>query len=149
MLLRFVDKWLTYLTSLGGHASPELRLFLRYSVGGGTAAVCDLIIVWLLVEQARLHPLIAGALSLVFGIMINFSIVRYWAFKSTDSLSKQFGMFMMVAFVGTSINYGSYALLVEVMHWWYLAARVCAIIIAWAWNYAINRRVTFKNLTVS
>lgn len=143
-LLRFVDATLEYVTSLGGRAHPELRLFLRYSVGGGIAAVVDLVVVWTLVEFVRLHPLIAGALSLVLGIVINFSVARLWAFKSNDPLLKQFSMFMAVVLIGTAINYGSYAFMVSVLHWWYLLSRALAIVIAWAWNYGMNRGVTFK-----
>jgi putative flippase GtrA len=148
-MFRVINRILNYATSLGGYAHPELRLFLRYSVGGGLAGIADIVVVSGLVELARLHPLAAGAISLVFGVAINFSVARYWAFKSTEPLLKQFSAFMTVALVGTAINYGSYALMVSILHWWYLLSRVLAIIIAWMWNYGMNRRVTFKTVNSS
>jgi len=146
-MLAFIDKGLSYATSLGGRAPTEIRLFLRYSVGGGLAAVADLMVVWALVEHVRLSPLLAGACSLVVGIIINFSVARYWAFQSRDPLWKQFSAFVTVALAGTAINYGSYAVMVGVFGWWYFLSRALAICAAWLWNYGMNRRITFKNLT--
>ena len=66
-MLKFLDKILVYITSLGGHAHLELELFFRYAIAGGIAAVADLLIVWSLVEYAHLHPFMAGAVSLFSG----------------------------------------------------------------------------------
>lgn len=138
---------LTYAASLGGRAHLELELFLRYAIAGGMAAVADLIIVWSLVEYAHLHPFLAGAVSIFFGISINFSISRYWSFKSKGPLVKEFLTFLTVAAIGTAINYGTFVACIGLIHLWYMAAKVIAIVIAWAWNYTLNRRVTFKHFT--
>ncbi|MEW6610000.1 MAG: GtrA family protein [Patescibacteria group bacterium] len=146
-MLKLLDRFLSSLTSLGGHAHPELELFLRYAIAGGAAAISDLVIVWSLVEYAHLHPFIAGAISLCFGIVINFSISRYWSFKSKGPLLQEFITFVTVAAIGTIINYGTFVFCISILQVWYMAAKVLAIIIAWAWNYTLNRRVTFKQIT--
>ncbi len=146
-MLRLLDKILVYITSLGGHAHPELELFFRYSIAGGIAAVADLVIVWTLVEYAHLHPFLAGAVSLFFGIAINFTISRFWSFKSKGPLVKEFITFVTVAAVGTAINYVTFVAGIALLHLWYMAARVIAIVVAWVWNYTLNRRITFKQYT--
>ncbi|OGL88953.1 hypothetical protein A3I42_00765 [Candidatus Uhrbacteria bacterium RIFCSPLOWO2_02_FULL_49_11] len=146
-MLKFLDKILVYITSLGGHAHLELELFFRYAIAGGIAAVADLLIVWSLVEYAHLHPFMAGAVSLFFGITINFTISRFWSFKSKGPLVKEFVIFLTVAAVGSGINYVTFVVCIGVLHVWYMAAKVIAIGVAWVWNYTLNRHVTFKNFT--
>ncbi len=148
-MLRRLDHLLGNATSLGGRAHPELTLFLRYSISGGVSALADIALVFGLTEFLHFHPLASGAISTVITLILNFLILKFWSFRSEGRLMKEFATYSSVAIAGITINYSSYSLLVLFTKTPYLYARVIAIIIAWGWNYTLNRKFSFRNIRES
>jgi len=145
-IISFFDRALHHVTSLGGRAPRELNLFLRYSFSGGAAAIADLFIVYALTEWARFHPITSGIVATLCSMVMNFLVVRYWSFKSTGNLLREFVAYTGIVSIGIGINFITYSSLVVFTHVPYLISRMIAIIIAWAWNYGMNRKFSFRHI---
>jgi len=148
-MLNKLDFILGKAASLGGRAHPELTLFLRYSISGGVSALVDITLVYCLTEYLHFHPLASGALSTVITLVLNFLILKFWSFRSKGNLIKEFITYGSVAIAGITINYLSYSSLILLAKIPYLSARLIAIIIAWGWNYTLNRKFSFRNIRES
>ena len=148
-MLGKIDNWLSHITSLGGRASPEFNLFLRYSVSGGLSAVVDVALVYYLTEFLSFHPITSGAVSTVAALILNFLIIKFWSFKSGGHIIREFAKYFSVAILGIIINFATYTVLILWARAPYLPARVAAILIAWGWNYTLNRKFSFRHIRVS
>jgi putative flippase GtrA len=116
---------------------------LRYSVVGGTGAVVDLGVLYILTEFFNFYYLLSTTLSFSISALLNFYFNRRWTFKSTGNPKRQLLIFSFVAVSGVLLNVAIMYILVELFNIYYMLAKVGSIAVVTIWNFLWNKYFTF------
>jgi putative flippase GtrA len=136
------------LSRVSGH-SPQ---FARYLGIGIVATLVDWTIFYLLIGYLGIFYLVALATSYFASTVLNFFLNKRYTFRNTyRRVHVQLALFVAVAIVGLGINeiiVFSLAHLIpggttEVA---LMASRVIATLVVFLWNFALNKRLTFRLL---
>lgn len=116
---------------------------LRYMLVGGSGAVLNMAILFLLTEFAGLHYLVSAGIAVETGILATFVLHDHWTFPerggdASRALVERLGKYHSVALVGGALNWTLLALFTEFLGVYYLLANALAIILAFLWNYTGN-----------
>jgi dolichol-phosphate mannosyltransferase len=110
----------------------------KFLVVGGTGVLVNSLALLLLVQWAHLPVVPAAALSTELSIVHNFAWNDRWTFGRTRLSWSRFARFNLVSLAGLLITTGSVWVLVDHLGVYYLAANLLGIILATAWNFAVN-----------
>lgn len=120
------------------------RFFKYFSVGFSTFLL-DLFLLYLLTDIFLLNYLVATGAAFLVAVSINYYFSRKYVFKRTErKFSHGYYVFILITAVGLMFVLGLMAILVGMLHWYYLAARVLVAGIVGMWNYLMNLFVNFK-----
>jgi len=119
--------------------------FLKYCIGGGTALIIDVGLLYVFTEFCGFWYLLSATLSFLIAGIYNYSFQKFITFKSeSKKYFKQFLLFVVIALVGLAINNTILYLLVEEAGTWYIAAKILAAAVVLIWNFFANKKITFK-----
>ena len=106
--------------------SPKLQKLVRYLVAGTTAALCNLLILFVLVHFLHVFYLVASILSYIASIGAGFSLQKFWAFRDQGNLRTHHQLFLYigVTLMNHCINTALMYVFVSMLGIWYLAAQV-------------------------
>jgi len=120
--------------------------FVKYTVVGLATTGLDLALLYFLVEEIKLHYLLAATVALSLAFLANFTANKYWTFRQREGrYLVQLGRHGVVRAVGWGINLGTLTFLVEIFGFWYFWAKIVATLIAWIWNFMSARKWVFPN----
>lgn len=102
------------------------RRALKYVIAGGTAACVDVGMLYVAKEYFRFELIPAVSIAFFFGFCASFLFQKFWAFedKSVDVVHKQVALYFLVAGTNFFLNIIFMFLLVEVVHIWYILAKI-------------------------
>jgi putative flippase GtrA len=124
--------------------------FARYLGIGVIATLVDWVIFYLLIVYAGVFYLLALATSYFASTALNFFMNRRYTFRNTyKRVHVQLAFFIAIAIVGLGLNetivYGLAHLLPGGMtDAALMASRVIATLVVFLWNFALNKRITFR-----
>ena len=127
------------------------RLFLvenlwRYIVVGVLGTLVYYLLLWLLVEIARIPVLVASSLAFILVVLENYVLHYFWTFSSSAHHTKALPKFSMMSLAGFWLNLGIMYLGVEYLGFGYLWVQAVAIALVVAWNFVISIRwIFFRN----
>lgn len=124
-----------------------MKIFLKVNAASLTASICDYLVTILMVKFLHADPLVAGVTGTFFGGTVNFFIGRHWIFKAHDSSISLQGKRYLLTWTGNLIlnTYGLYVL-IKILKVQYIIAKVTtSVVVAFAYNYHIQKRYVFKN----
>jgi putative flippase GtrA len=125
--------------SLGGGAFP------RFALVGGLCFGLNLALLYLAVEIAHLHYLLASALCLWVVTGVGFFLNRRWTFSgSGTNFWPQLSRYYTVSLGRFFLNVGIIAFLVDVLHIHYLVSNIGLGIGLTLVNFWIQKNWTFK-----
>jgi dolichol-phosphate mannosyltransferase len=127
----------------------EWKRIFRFGIVGLSGIVVNLGILFLLVEFAFMNKDLASPIAIEFSILNNFIWNDIWTFGSAEdrkvsSRWHRLAAFNIVSVGGAAINYGIFLILTTWLGVYYLAAQLIGILIAFVWNFLINRRITWS-----
>lgn len=118
--------------------------FLRYAVVGTSGTALDLGSLYILRNLLGWSPTLSVVVNQVFIIAYNFSLNKYWSFKSQAIPHRQFVRYLVL----TAMNY---IIAVSVMHFFAeihgydaLLVRVVNIVASVAWNFVLFKKWVYK-----
>lgn len=118
---------------------------LRYLFVGGSCAVADLAILYLLVDFLHVWYLAASIISFILVGLIGYGGQKYFTFKNeSKNHKKQLFTFFVIVGIGLLINSFSMFFFVSFVGLWYILASIVTKLIVLVWNYAANKHITFK-----
>ena len=127
------------------------KIFVKYCIVGGTAAVVDFGILFGLTEffLGIQYYLVSATISFVFSALTNYTLNRRWTFRSDGKKRRQIPIFFTVATMGLLINnfimfLGMEGLLLKNIQYGYLLAKVIATGLVLIWNFLGNKYITFN-----
>ncbi|MBU0957609.1 MAG: GtrA family protein [Nanoarchaeota archaeon] len=137
-------KEINKITSIGGHVPKLITRFIRYLTTGAIALVLDLILLFILVELAKLEILTAAAIAFSIIFTLNFFLIRRWGFKGTKvSSAKSFIYFSSFGLISLLLTLIILGIIMNTFHFHYLVARFLTAIIVGVFNFTMNYIFTF------
>lgn len=137
-------------------ATPMLARFFKRRVGGmllrNTVVSTGVFLVglgvlWLMVEQANVDPVLATGISFLIANSIHYIFGRTWIFAGSQrKLSTGYALFLMNAMVGLAVTVGLFWVLTEFTPMNYLVARVVVSVFAGLAVFALNATVNFRQV---
>ncbi|KXA92747.1 hypothetical protein AKJ64_02350 [candidate division MSBL1 archaeon SCGC-AAA259E17] len=140
--------YLRHIWSLSGR-SGELARFIKFCSVGGSGALVNLIVIYLLTSSG-LYYLLSGIIAREAALIYNFSLNKLWTFRDRDiSGAKEI---LRALFRDHLVRTGGFALnlfflwsLTEFLGLYYLISQVIAIGIASLWNFTGNTLWTWRS----
>jgi len=138
-------------TRRAGPVWDEWTKILRFSLVGLSGIFVNMGLLYALTEIAGLYYLVSAAIAIEVSIVNNFIWNDAWTFKSARDLRlerkiSRFGSFQAVSVGGLVINMVILYLLADVAGIYYLVANLVGILVAFAWNYGVNRHYTWMRV---
>lgn len=125
--------------------SKGLARFLRYGCVGGGTFLFDLAMLYLFTDAFGWSPVFAAGLAFFIAVSINYYISRKLVFKGSErGFKKGYLGFMLIAGTGLVIVTGGMHIMVTVLGWQYLIARILVSFATGLWNYLLNLYVNFR-----
>lgn len=124
----------------------HVRRLSCYGVVGVTGVGVNMAVLYLLVQGAGLHHLVAAAIASEASILSNFLLNDRWTFRdvnSTLSWPRRLLHYNAITLGGTALSLGVLALLTDLLGIYYLLANLFAIGAATVANYVLNSRFTW------
>jgi putative flippase GtrA len=120
--------------------------FVRFTFTGASTAGLDFLLLVLLVEGFSLHYLLAGGVSFVVAVTLNYLISRVWVFKGGQySRPIEFLGFFATSGIGLGLNQLILWVFVGNLLLDYKISKVISIIIVTVWNYLTKKYLVFRD----
>jgi dolichol-phosphate mannosyltransferase len=135
-----------------GAVWSEWQKILSFGVVGFSGIVVNMGLLYLLTEYIGLYYLASAAIAIEVSILNNFFWNDVWTFRSTRNLKLEkklhrFASFQAVSMGGLLINMAILFFLTDIAGIYYLLANLVGILVAFAWNYGVNRHYTWRGTT--
>lgn len=126
-----------------------VQLF-RYAIVGGIAFIADFGLLWLLTEFAHCHYIVAGSLSFIAGLLINYFLSTSWVFKTVGCRNRNvdFVFFAVIGEIGLAINAGLLYVLTDHVGIHYLISKLIATVVVFGWNFTARKFLLMSNLSI-
>jgi putative flippase GtrA len=120
---------------------------IRYLFTGGSAALIDWFIYWLLIYSFGFYYLVAAIISFTVATMVNYYLSANWVFHNSSKYSRtsEIILVFMVSLVGLLINQVCLYLLVEVVFFHLMWAKVSSTGVVFFWNFYLRKRYIFSH----
>ena len=118
----------------------------RYFFVGGTAFVVDFGLLHALTEYAGLHYTLSATVAFLAGLTVNYLISVHWVFsqRRLRSRTAEFLVFGIIGVVGLALNVLIIWTLTEFAGFHYLASKIVATAIVFAWNFTARKYILFN-----
>jgi dolichol-phosphate mannosyltransferase len=135
----------------GSAAWREWKRVFKFGIVGISGIVVNLGILFLLVEFSALNKDLASPIAIELSVLNNFIWNDLWTFGSAENQKvssrwQRLATFNIVSVGGAAINYGIFLMLTAWFGVYYMAAQLIGILLAFVWNFLINRRLTWKRV---
>jgi len=132
-----------------GHVYSEWMRLIKFGLVGLSGIVVNMGLLYLLTEYAGVYYLVSAVVAIEVSILNNFILNDFWTFSSRRlihrySWIKRLFAFHIIAAGGLLINLGVLYLLVEFAGIYYMIANLTGILVAFLWNFFLNRHLTWK-----
>jgi dolichol-phosphate mannosyltransferase len=126
----------------------EWKKLLKFGMVGISGILVNMGVLYYLKEFAGFYYLVASFFAIELSILNNFLLNDLWTFRSSGDHKLSSRWHRLVAFHivsagGLVINMGILWLLTGIFGVYYLVSNLVGILIAFAWNFLVNRRITW------
>lgn len=118
----------------------------RYLLVGGSCAIADLLVLYILVEFFHFWYLIAAIISFSLISLLGYFGQKYFTFKNDSrNHARQLSVFFVVSGIGLLVNTSCMFFFVSIIGIWYIIANVITKLVVFIWNYLANKHITFND----
>ncbi|KND47930.1 MAG: hypothetical protein AB199_04200 [Parcubacteria bacterium C7867-004] len=131
--------------------TPKIRKLLRYLFSGTTAALGNLLILFVLVHFFGFHYLLASILAVLGSMTLGFTLQKYWTFRDhtvASGVHVQFAGYALVGLINLCVNTVVVYVLVDILGLWYLFAQIAGGVVIAVTGYVAYHGVVFKQASV-
>lgn len=125
------------------------RQFVKYIIGGCTAAIVDLLLLYVFTDIFGLWVIYSATLAFLVAFFVSFYIQKFWTFRDNRKKGayKQMAMYFGVGTVNLGINAGGMFVLVERFGVPYILAQIVIGSLIAVSSFIIYRFVIFRKKT--
>jgi putative flippase GtrA len=118
--------------------------FLTYAVMGGTCALLNLLVLWVLTSVLGVHYLVSTMISFFTLTPVGFWLQKLVTFRTPRAAAPvEWPRYFVTMGSSFAANVGLMYLLVSLLGLWYLAASVVVTLVLLAANFLVNDRWSF------
>lgn len=117
--------------------------FIRYLFVGGSAAVVDLALFFLLQKQMEMHYLLAAFVAYMAGLTWNHILSVLWIFESKHKRGKEVAMVFFIALGGLLWTELLLWLAVDMFDYAPIPAKIVVLWIVLIWNFGMRKVFVF------
>lgn len=118
--------------------------FLKFSIVGAIATICQYAALVVLVEFASIDSVAASAMGFVIGAFVGYVLNYRHTFQSTLPHRVALPKYLVTAGIGLALNTAVMFGLVRYLHVYYILSQVGATAVTLIWNFAINSAWSFR-----
>lgn len=113
---------------------------IRYFFVGGTAAVINILFLYIFTDVFHLYYLISNVLSFVLGLITNYILSKRFIFK-TDVGNKglEFIIYGLIGVIGLAFDTGLLYLFTSFLGFHYMISKIFSTIIVFLWNFVARK----------
>lgn len=120
--------------------------FIRYIIGGGTAAVFDLSVLYVLTDIFDIYYLVSAIIAFMLSLSYGYMFHKYITFQSKSSKHVSHGLrFLWFQLFWLALYMFLLWLFVDIFGWWYMIVAVGAKGVVFLRNYVMNHHFNFKD----
>ena len=121
-------------------------MIARYIIAGGTAALTDLVILFLATEIFHVWYLSSAVFAFTLAFIVSFIMQKFWAFRDArkEGMHGQLLTYLFVLIANMTINTYFIYFLVEHGNQHYLIAQIISGAVIALWSFFIYRKFIFK-----
>jgi len=123
----------------------QINVIIRYGVVGLLGTALHFASVILLVEFARIDPVLASALGFLLVLVVSYILNRTWTFQSRSRGTRQFLIYSIVSLIGLGLNCAIMFISVHILKWNYLYGQCLVVIVVPISNFILNYFWTFRD----
>ena len=123
---------------------------IRFIISGGTGAVVNLSVLYVLVHYFSWYPVWGSVGSFVCAFFVSFTLQKLWTYKNynKEESGKQMGVYLGVQLINLGINTGLMYLLVEYTPLHYLAAQIVTSGLIAVESFFLYKHIVFREAPV-
>jgi putative flippase GtrA len=120
------------------------RQFVKYVITGLLSFGTEISLLYMLTDLLNFWYIYANSLALLVVYVINFSLNRFWAFRSRQPLLRQAAASGILFVLNLVVGNGIMFFLTEIGHLYYLFSKVIATGMAVTWNFFLYKYYIYK-----
>ncbi len=121
----------------------ELRRVVKFGLVGIVGTMLDFAVLNVAILSFDVNLYVAVTLGFSAGAINNYILNSLWSFDQKLAW-KKFGSYVAISVVGLALSNVIVFLFAGQLGWHYNAAKAMAVLLVFAWNYLLNRQITFK-----
>jgi dolichol-phosphate mannosyltransferase len=128
------------------HAFGEFTRIAKFMAVGLTGVFVNMGFLYVLTEKIGMFYLVSSIFAIELSILSNFALNDLWTFGDVDNRHSGFSRFIrfhVVSISGVIINIATLFILTAGFGVYYLLSNLIGIGLAFAWNFLVNRRLTW------
>jgi putative flippase GtrA len=124
----------------------QIHRLIRYVISGGTAALIDLILLYICTDLLHWWYLISAVVAFVIAITASFFLQKFWTFedRGTGRMHRQAALYAAVSVVNVGVNTFLMYAFVDMLHIHYLLSQILASGIIALASFFVYRRFIFR-----
>lgn len=141
-MINWLNNKYSYLNE--NHAS-KMKI-LRYIISGGTAALTDLVALYVFTDILHVWYLLSAIIAFIIAFGVSFSLQKYWTFKdhSNDGIAAQGALYLLISIVNLGINTGLVYLFTDVFGSHYIVSQIIAAGLIAIVSFFVYQKLIFK-----
>ena len=122
-----------------------IQQLLRFGMIGITATLVNFLVVVLLVELVKLHPLSANVFAFMTAFSVSYLGHQYWTFHDYEvNHKKAFRRFFTLSILSFAANEGLFFILLNTFHVYYTIALCLVLLVVPPVTFILNRCWVFR-----
>lgn len=124
----------------------KYRQIVRYIISGGTAALVNLVLLYIFTDIFKIWYLLSSILAFCVTFFVSFFLQKYWTFRNREQekIYRQMGLYFVVAVTNLGLNTLLMYLSVDILRIWYLLAQVLVIAVIAVESFLIYKFLIFN-----
>lgn len=120
--------------------------YIRSFIAGGVATLVDMTFLFVLTEFVRIHYQVSAAFGFVSGLIILYLLNVLWIFpeRKYQSRKVEFIIFSLIGLIGIVFNGIIIYIGVEIMHQWYIIAKIISAFAVFTLNFILRKILLFS-----
>lgn len=120
------------------------KKIFKFLVSGGSAAVIEYVVFLLIHFNFQGDIIIANGLSFMCGLIVSFSLNKYWVFRSKQSTHLELIRYMILATINLLIGTFIITFLTSMTGVYPAISKLIVMVTIAVWNYILFSKIIFK-----
>lgn len=123
-----------------------IRRFTRYFITGGTSALIDWSVFWILINHVGIYYLTAAFYSFCIAFSFNYVLSRYWVFgPGRRAIAHEASLVLIVSIIGLGLHMAVLWVLVEWVGLAEMMGKIAATGVVFFWNFGARQYWVFSH----